>query len=963
MRAVRILVSILLVLCVGLLTVQAANAATSVYYSVGQNTNDNKTGSPTVTIVGGTATFSVAQTATNMGVGDRVTYNGTVVAYISGKVSTTQWTLVTATGAIPAAVPSAVTVNSIAHEYGDLQAAITGAKDATHLNTANLTVGDHILNIPCYFDTGAETDSGVGTGNGVTVSGYTTSPSDYIKIYTPNNTQFEVNQSQRHPGFWTDTAYHIDSGNWYGSRLVISNSNVKIIGLQIGSENHDGDTDEILVTTATPGQNIAYTGIEIGYCIIRGGVVFLPVVNYGIHIDSTVRGSTVSIYNNMIYNTQTAGIMAEYTTGSHIYVYNCTLVGPNITPNISKGISANLEGDATLEVINTIAQGWSTGFGLSEYDGSSDYNISNLTTDAPGSHSKQSTIVTFVNAAANDYHLSPSDTAARGAGTNLSGSETLFNDDIDGQTRVNPWDIGADQIFTVVPPTVITTATTAITSTTATGNGNVTSAGGGTVTDRGVCYGITASPVQGGSGVTCNPASTGGTGTFSVNITGLTPGQTYHVQAYATTSVSTVYGGDLSFTAGSVPAAVTTTATTAITSTTATGNGNVTSAGSGTVTVRGVCYGIAASPIQGGSGVTCNPASAGGIGTFSVNITGLTPSQTYHVQAYATTSVSTVYGGDVSFTALSPLSVPAAVTTTATTAITSTTAIGNGNVTSAGSGTVTVRGVCYGIAASPVQGGSGVTCSPASTGGTGTFSVNITGLTLGQTYHVQAYATTSVSTVYGGDLSFTALLFKLPKIGVFSNGTWYLDINGDGAWDSGDLMIPDFGTGLPNVVPVTGDWNGSGTTKIGVFSNGTWYLDMNGNGAWDGPSVDKVIPNFGVGLPNAIPVVGNWPGSAGLGDKIGVFSNGTWYLDKSGNGIWDGPSTDIMVSNFGVGLPNAIPVVGDWNNTGVTRIGVFSNGTWYLDINGDGAWDGPSVDKVIPNFGVGLPNAIPVILK
>ena len=755
MRAVRILVSILLVLCVGLLTVQAANAATSVYYSVGQNTNDNKTGSPTVTIVGGTATFSVAQTATNMGVGDRVTYNGTVVAYISGKVSTTQWTLVTATGAIPANVPSAVTVNSIAHEYGDLQAAITGAKDATHLNTANLTVGDHILNIPCYFDTGAETDSGVGTGNGVTVSGYTTSPSDYIKIYTPNNTQFEVNQSQRHTGFWTDTAYHIDSVNWYGSRLVISNSNVKIIGLQIGSENHDGDTDEILVTTATPGQNIAYTGIEIGYCIIRGGVVFLPVVNYGIHIDSTVRGSTVSIYNNMIYNTQTAGIMAEYTTGSHIYVYNCTLVGPNITPNISKGISVNLEGDATLEVINTIAQGWSTGFGLSQYDGSSDYNISNLTADAPGSHSKQSTIVTFVNAAANDYHLSPSDTAARGAGTNLSGSETLFNDDIDGQTRVNPWDIGADQV-----------------------------------------------------------------------------------------------------------------------------------------------------------------------------VTG---------------------------------SVPAAVTTTATTAITTTTAIGNGNVTSAGSGTVTVRGVCYGIAASPVQGGSGVTCNPASTGGTGTFSVNITGLTLGQTYHVQAYATTSVSTVYGGDLSFTALLFKLPKIGVFSNGTWYLDINGDGAWDSGDLMIPDFGTGLPNVVPVTGDWNGSGTTKIGVFSNGTWYLDMNGNGAWDGPSVDKVIPNFGVGLPNAIPVVGNWPGSAGLGDKIGVFSNGTWYLDKSGNGIWDGPSTDIMVSNFGVGLPNAIPVVGDWDDTGVTRIGVFSNGTWYLDINGDGAWD--SGDLMIADFGKGLPNVIPVILK
>jgi len=54
-------------------------------------------------------------------------------------------------------------------------------------------------------------------------------------------------------------------------------------------------------------------------------------------------------------------------------------------------------------------------------------------------------------------------------------------------------------------------------------------------------------------------------------------------------------------------------------------------------------------------------------------------------------------------------------------------------------------------------------------------------------------------------------------------------------------VVSNFGQGLPNVIPVTGDWNGTGTTKIGVFSNGTWYLDMNGNGVWDGPSVDKMV--------------------------------------------------------------------------------------------------------------------------
>lgn len=55
---------------IGLSSAFLASAATPVYYSVGQNTNDHKTGTPTVTVSGTTATFSVAQTATNMGVGD-----------------------------------------------------------------------------------------------------------------------------------------------------------------------------------------------------------------------------------------------------------------------------------------------------------------------------------------------------------------------------------------------------------------------------------------------------------------------------------------------------------------------------------------------------------------------------------------------------------------------------------------------------------------------------------------------------------------------------------------------------------------------------------------------------------------------------------------------------------------------------------------------------------------------------
>ena len=40
------------------------------------------------------------------------------------------------------------------------------------------------------------------------------------------------------------------------------------------------------------------------------------------------------------------------------------------------------------------------------------------------------------------------------------------------------------------------------------------------------------------------------------------------------------------------------------------------------------------------------------------------------------------------------------------------------------------------------------------------------------------------------------------------------------------------------------------------------------------------------------------------------------------------------------GMAGDIPVVGDWNGNGVSKIGVFRSGNWYLDYNGDGQWSG-----------------------
>lgn len=98
-----------------------------------------------------------------------------------------------------------------------------------------------------------------------------------------------------------------------------------------------------------------------------------------------------------------------------------------------------------------------------------------------------------------------------------------------------------------VKPTVETNAVSGITASGATLKGEVTSDGGAEVIERGFVYSVSANPTIGGEGVTQMEAGLG-TGTFSVTLTGLSPGTTYTVRAYAINSAGTAYGSDREFT-------------------------------------------------------------------------------------------------------------------------------------------------------------------------------------------------------------------------------------------------------------------------------------------------------------------------------------------------------------------------------------------------------------------------------
>ena len=110
--------------------------------------------------------------------------------------------------------------------------------------------------------------------------------------------------------------------------------------------------------------------------------------------------------------------------------------------------------------------------------------------------------------------------------------------------------------------------------------------------------------------------------------------------------------------------------------------------------------------------------------------------------------------------------------------------------------------------------------------------------------------------------------------------------------------------------PVVGDWNNTGTIKIGVFrpSTGMWYLDSDGSGGWSGCGPDSCIGPFG--MAGDYPVVGDWNNTGTT--KMGVFrpSTGMWYLDSDGNGGWSGCGPDGCFGQFG--MAGDLPVVGHW---------------------------------------------------
>ena len=204
----------------------------------------------------------------------------------------------------------------------------------------------------------------------------------------------------------------------------------------------------------------------------------------------------------------------------------------------------------------------------------------------------------------------------------------------------------------------------------------------------------------------------------------------------------------------------------------------------------------------------------------------------------------------------------------------------------------------------------------------------------------------------------------ISEIAIYYRGEWFIDVNGNGVFDDGDIWAK---LGSESDLPVTGDWDGDGKDDIGIFgpawagdpraieaepglpdpfntsrirpknippkeyeaTDGYRYLKASEAGKTRADLIDHV---FHYGHGRDIPVSGDWNGD-GI-NAIGIFRDGKWMLDSNGDGRHS--AGDAVVS---YGKAGDVPVVGDFDGDGIDNIGIYRAGLWILDFNGNREMD------------------------
>jgi lysophospholipase L1-like esterase len=264
-----------------------------------------------------------------------------------------------------------------------------------------------------------------------------------------------------------------------------------------------------------------------------------------------------------------------------------------------------------------------------------------------------------------------------------------------GQAQLASLVLAAINADLAVPPTVTAQSATSIATSSVTLNGTITASGSASSTIQGFNYGLTA-----GYGSVASTTGTFGAGSYSQNLTGLSPSTTYHFQAFATNSGGTGTSSDATFATSALPPPVISSIASSTTQTTATITWTTDQSATSTVN-----YGLTTSYGTASS-------SQALVTNHSIALTGLTANTAYHFQVGGANSAGTVSTStDLLFsTAPIPDIIPPTVSITAPTA--GATLKGSITLSATSSDNVGVTGVQFTI--DGVNTGSSGTTSPYS---------------------------------------------------------------------------------------------------------------------------------------------------------------------------------------------------------------------------------------------------------
>ncbi len=236
-------------------------------------------------------------------------------------------------------------------------------------------------------------------------------------------------------------------------------------------------------------------------------------------------------------------------------------------------------------------------------------------------------------------------------------------------------------------------------------------------------------------------------GTFTLTIDNLKEGKTYYVRGFAMNTEGTGLGNIISFETKVTPTKplLIIDEATNVNHNSASISAKITSNGGSNVTEQGFCWNTTGNPSILDNKAIVTPNNAG---VINKQIADLVIGKTYFVKAYATNNIGTGYSSEINFKTTATV---ASLSTSVANSITSTSAKSGGSISSDGGASITAKGICWDTKQSPT-----IQNSKTNDGtGSGNFTSDISGLVAGVKYYVRAYATNSVGTNYGNELSFT----------------------------------------------------------------------------------------------------------------------------------------------------------------------------------------------------------------